>query len=317
VGDDVSGVPAAVSLASGSDVAVLVLGGSSARSADTVFDANGAAVTGSGAPSGMTCGEGVDLADLALPAGQRALLEAVSATGTPVAVVLVQGRPHAVPDVTAGASAVLSAWYPGPLGGRAVADVLFGTCEPRGRLPVSVPRSAAQLPVFYNAKDHRYRGYIDQPALPRHAFGHGLSYTTVEYGPPRLSTHHVDADTPHLTCRVTVRNTGPRPAHETVQLYVRRLTGATSWPRVRELRGFVHLDLAPGTEAEAVFTITHDTLASVDRNLHLTVDPGEVTLETGPSSDRTQGARLEIGAPADPNADAGPSSWGNDFDERH
>ncbi|MYS55396.1 beta-glucosidase, partial [Streptomyces sp. SID6013] len=86
-----------VALAAGSDVAVLVLGGSSARSSDTVFDANGAAVTGSGTPSGMTCGEGVDLADVALPYGQRALLAAVSATGTPVVVVLVQGRPHALP----------------------------------------------------------------------------------------------------------------------------------------------------------------------------------------------------------------------------
>ncbi|WP_078618096.1 MULTISPECIES: glycoside hydrolase family 3 N-terminal domain-containing protein [unclassified Streptomyces] len=316
VGDDVSGVPAAVSLAAGCDVAVLVLGGSSARSADTVFDANGAAVTGSGSPSGMTCGEGVDLADLALPAGQRALLEAVSATGTPVVVVLVQGRPHAVPDVSATASAVLSAWYPGPLGGRAVADVLFGACEPRGRLPVSVPRSAAQLPVFYNAKDHRYRGYVDQPALPRHAFGHGLSYTTVEYGPPRLSTRQVTADVPALTCRVTVRNTGPRPAHETVQLYLHRLTGATSWPRVRELRGFTRLTLAPGTEAEAVFTVDGDTLASVDRTLRLTVEPGEVLLETGPASDRTQGVRLEILAPPATNAGGQAPSWGDGFDER-
>ncbi|MEV0211598.1 glycoside hydrolase family 3 N-terminal domain-containing protein [Streptomyces sp. NPDC050788] len=294
VGDDVSGVPAAIASAAESDVAVLVLGGSSARSGDTVFDANGAAVTGSGTSSGMTCGEGVDLADLALPTGQLALLEAVSATGTPVVVVLVQGRPHALPDLTATASAVLSAWYPGPRGGRAVADVLFGNFEPRGRLSVSVPRSAAQLPVFYNGKDHRYRGYVDQSALPRHAFGHGLSYTTVEYEPPHLSTHRVTADAPELTCRVTVRNTGPRQAHETVQLYVRRLSGGTSWPRVRELRGFVHLDIAPGGEAEAVFTLDRSTLASVDRDLCLTVEPGEVEVETGPASDRAQGARLEI-----------------------
>ncbi|MFE7171213.1 glycoside hydrolase family 3 N-terminal domain-containing protein [Streptomyces sp. NPDC057616] len=297
VGDDVSGVPDAIALAAESDVAVLVLGGSSARTDDTAFDPNGAAVTGSGTPSGMTCGEGVDLADVALPAAQLALLDAVSATGTPVVVVLVQGRPHALPDLTATASAVLSAWYPGPRGGRAVADVLFGNCEPRGRLSVSVPRSAAQLPVFYNGKDHRYRGYVDQSALPRHAFGHGLSYTSVEYGPPRLSAPQVAADAPELTCRVTVRNTGSRTAHETVQLYVRRLSGGTSWPRVRELRGFVSLDIAPGGEAEAVFTVDRDTLASVDRSLCLTVEPGEVEVETGPASDRTQGARLQITVP--------------------
>ncbi|WP_399894760.1 glycoside hydrolase family 3 N-terminal domain-containing protein [Streptomyces sp. BBFR51] len=294
VGDDVSDVPAAVALAAGSDVAVLVLGGSSARSSDTAFDANGAAVTGGATPSDMTCGEGVDLADLTLPAAQRVLLAAVSATGTPVVVVLVQGRPHALPEPAAPAAAVLSAWYPGPRGGRAVAEVLFGDAEPRGRLPVCVPRSAAQLPVYYNGKDHRYRGYADQSARPLYAFGHGLSYTSVTYGAPRLSRSRVGADAPHLTCRVTVRNTGARSAEETVQLYVRRLSGGTSWPRVRELRGFVRLRVAPGDEADAVFEVGPDTLASVGRDLRLAVEAGVVELETGPASDRTRGARLEI-----------------------
>ncbi|MBZ6084554.1 glycoside hydrolase family 3 C-terminal domain-containing protein [Streptomyces olivaceus] len=297
VGDDVSQVPSAVASAAASDVAVLVLGGSSARCADTAFEANGAAVTGSGAPTGMTCGEGVDLADLLLPAGQRALLAAVSATGTPVVVVLVQGRPHALPELDAPVHAVLSAWYPGPRGGRAVAEVLFGDAEPRGRLPVSVPRSAAQLPVYYNGKDHRYRGYVDQSAGPRHAFGHGLSYTTVVHGAPRLSRARVTADAPNLTCRVAVRNTGARPAEETVQLYVRRVSGGTSWPRVRELRGFVRLRIAPGAAADAVFEVDAATLASVGRDLRLAVEPGVVELETGPASDRTRAARLEISAP--------------------
>ncbi|CAL9669526.1 glycoside hydrolase family 3 N-terminal domain-containing protein [Streptomyces sp. enrichment culture] len=294
VGDDVSQVPSAVASAAASDVAVLVLGGSSARSAGTAFEANGAAVTGSGAPTGMTCGEGVDLADLSLPPAQRALLDAVSATGTPVVVVLVQGRPHALPELEAPVHAVVSAWYPGPRGGRAVAEVLFGDAEPRGRLPVSVPRSAAQLPVHYNGKDHRYRGYADQSAGPRHAFGHGLSYTTVVYGAPRLSRARVAPDAPDLVCRVAVRNTGTRPADETVQLYVRRLTGGTSWPRVRELRGFVRLRVAPGDEAEAVFEVDAATLASVGRDLRPAVEPGVVELETGPASDRTRAARLEI-----------------------
>ncbi len=297
VGDDVSEVPEAAALAAGADVAVLVLGGSSARSAGTAFDDNGAAVVSSGAAPGMTCGEGVDLADLALPAGQLALLDAVSATGTPVVVVLVQGRPHALPDLDGRAAAVLSAWYPGPRGGRAVAEVLFGVHEPRGRLPVSVPRSAAQLPVFYNGKDHRYRGYVDQTHLPRYPFGHGLSYTEVRYGPPRLSCGSVGADAPTLTCRVTVRNVGSRPADETVQLYLRRLTGGSSWPRVRELRAFTRVLLAPGAEGEAVFEVGAHTLASLDRSLTWRVEPGTVSLETGPCATRTQGACLEITAP--------------------
>ncbi|MER8159764.1 glycoside hydrolase family 3 N-terminal domain-containing protein [Streptomyces sp. NPDC094472] len=294
IGGDLSGVPEAAALAAAADIAVLVLGGSSARSGDTSFDTNGAAVVTSANPAGMTCGEGVDLADLRLPDGQLALLDAVAATGVPVVVVLVQGRPHALPDLSGTAGAVLSAWYPGPWGGRAVADVLFGAAGPEGRLPVSIPRSAAQLPVFYNAKDHGYRGYADQPATARYAFGHGLSYTTVAYAPPRLSRARVTPDDPTLTCRVTVRNTGERPVRETVQLYLRRLSGGSSWPRVRELRGFARLDLRPGEEADAVFAVDADTLASVTRDLGLAVEPGELMLETGPSSAETQGARLVI-----------------------
>ncbi|MEU3741779.1 glycoside hydrolase family 3 N-terminal domain-containing protein [Streptomyces sp. NPDC032198] len=294
VGDDRGGIADAVAVAAAADTAVLVLGGSSAREADTRFDSNGAAVVAFGAPVGMTCGEGVDLAELRLPEGQLALLDAVAATGTPVVVVLVQGRPHAVPELSGRAGAVLSAWYPGPWGGRAVADVLFGRAEPVGRLPVSVPRSAAQLPVFYNVKDHGYRGYVDQPADALYAFGHGLSYTTVEYGEPRLSRTRVPVTDPALTCTVGVTNTGARAVRETVQLYVRRVTGATSWPRVRELRGFARVDLAPGEHAEVAFVIEADTLASLDRALEYAVEPGELLLETGPSSARTNGALLTL-----------------------
>nr|WP_202539317.1 glycoside hydrolase family 3 N-terminal domain-containing protein [Streptomyces sp. SID8379] len=294
VGGDSSGVARAVATASDADVAVLVLGGSSAREADTRFEANGAAVVTSGNPAGMTCGEGVDLADLALPGGQSALFDAVAATGVPVVVVLVQGRPHALPERFDRAAAVLCAWYPGPWGGRAVADIVFGTVVPAGRLPVSVPRSAAQLPVFYNAKDHGYRGYVDQQATARYAFGHGLGYGTVDYGPPRLSRSTVSPADPRLTCTVTVEHTGGAAVRETVQLYVRRLSGGASWPRVRELRGFTQVDLAPGERREVTFEVTAETLASVGRDLELLVDAGELTVEVGPSSDRVQGAPLTV-----------------------
>uniref|UniRef100_A0AAU1LR27 Glycoside hydrolase family 3 C-terminal domain-containing protein n=1 Tax=Streptomyces sp. NBC_00148 TaxID=2903626 RepID=A0AAU1LR27_9ACTN len=301
VGGDLSGLPGAVASAAGADVAVLVLGGSSARESGARFDANGAAVVTSGNPVEMTCGEGVDLAGLALPEGQSALLDAVAATGTPVVVVLVQGRPHALPDLTGRAAAVLSAWYPGPWGGRAVADVLFGAAEPQGRLPVSVPRSAAQLPVFYNGKDHGYRGYVDQPATPVHPFGHGLSYTTVEYGTPRLSLPSVAVDrfddgTQPLSCTVRVTNTGGRPVRETVQLYVRRVLGGTAWPRVRELRGFVRVELAPGGSTEVTFPVDGRTLASYTYAGEWAVEPGEFAVETGPSSLGTRAARLTVTA---------------------
>ncbi|MFE0117408.1 glycoside hydrolase family 3 N-terminal domain-containing protein [[Kitasatospora] papulosa] len=305
VGGDLSGLPEAVALAAGADVAVLVLGGSSARERDTRFDANGAAVVLAGNPVEMTCGEGVDLAELGLPQGQSALLDAVSATGTPVVVVLVQGRPHALPDLTGKAAAVLSAWYPGPWGGRAVADVLFGEAEPQGRLPVSVPRSAAQLPVFYNGKDHGYRGYVDQPATARHPFGHGLSYTTVEYGEPRLSLAAAGADAfagdedgsrAPVSCEVRVSNTGARPVRETVQLYVRRVRGGTTWPRTRELRGFVQVELAPGESTDVTFPVEAGTLASFTYAGEWAVEPGEFAIGTGPSSHRAREARFTVTA---------------------
>ncbi|GAA2309464.1 glycoside hydrolase family 3 C-terminal domain-containing protein [Streptomyces kunmingensis] len=294
VGGDRSGIGEAVALAANAEVAVLVLGGSSAREDGTRFEANGAAVVSSGNPVGMTCGEGVDLAELALPEGQLVLLDAVAATGTPVVAVLVQGRPHALPDLSGRIGALLSAWYPGPWGGRAVADVLFGNVGPTGRLPVSVPRSAAQLPVFYNGKDHGYRGYVDQPATARYAFGHGLSYGRVTYGAPVLSRSSVSADDPRLTCTVTVENTGRTAVRETVQLYVRRVSGGSSWPRVRELRGFEGVELAPGERREVTFEVTDGTLACVGRDLRLVVEAGGYELETGPASDRTRSAPLIV-----------------------
>ncbi|WP_106971790.1 glycoside hydrolase family 3 N-terminal domain-containing protein [Streptomyces xylophagus] len=229
-GDDLSGIPEAVAAAAASDLAVLVLGGSSARTPDTDFDANGAARN---AVSEMTCGEGADLAGLSLGRAQHALLDAVTATGTPTAVVLIQGRPHVVPER---AGALLTAWYPGPWGGEAIAEILLGRAEPTGRLPVSMPRSVAQLPVHYNHKDIEYGGYVDADAEPRYSFGHGLSYTSFAYGPP-----HVSGD----TVEVEVTNTGKRPGRSVVQLYIRRLITPV-WPRTLELHAFQGVELAPG-----------------------------------------------------------------------
>ncbi|MCX4767705.1 glycoside hydrolase family 3 C-terminal domain-containing protein [Streptomyces sp. NBC_01275] len=232
-GDDLSGIPEAVAEAAACDLAVLVLGGSSARTPDTEFDANGAART---VVSEMTCGEGVDLAGLRLGEAQHALLDAVTATGTPTAVVLVQGRPHAVPEAADRAAALLTAWYPGPWGGDAVAEVLLGLTDPAGRLPVSMPRSAAQLPVYYNHKDTEYGRYVDESAEPLFSFGHGLSYTTFAYGEPRVAGRTVEVD---------VVNTGERHGRTVVQLYIRRLRTPT-WPRTLELCAFEGVALAPG-----------------------------------------------------------------------
>jgi beta-glucosidase len=244
-GDDLSGIPEAIAAAAASDLTVLVLGGSSARTPETEFDANGAAVK---AVSEMTCGEGADLAGLRLGAAQYALLDAVVATGTPTVLVLLQGRPHVVPDA---AAAVLTAWYPGPWGGDAIARVLLGHAEPTGRLPVSVPRSAAQLPVYYNHKDTEYGGYVDESAEPAHSFGHGLSYTTFAYGPPGTDGH---------TVTVEVTNTGSRPGRTVVQVYLRRLITPT-WPRTLELFAFEGVDLGPGECRTVTLPLDRDRLA--------------------------------------------------------
>jgi beta-glucosidase len=191
----------------------------------------------------MTCGEGVDLAGLRLGPAQYRLLDAVVATGTPTAVVLIQGRPHVVPDT---AGALLTAWYPGPWGGEAIAEVLLGRAEPTGRLPVSVPRSAAQLPVYYNHKDTEYGGYVDESAEPHHSFGHGLSYTSFAYGTPRITDGTVTVD---------VSNTGDRYGRSVVQVYLRRLITST-WPRTLELCAFQGVGLEPGERRTVVLPLS-------------------------------------------------------------
>ncbi|MFG2029045.1 glycoside hydrolase family 3 N-terminal domain-containing protein [Streptomyces sp. NPDC048825] len=270
-GDDTSGIPEAVALADAADLAVLVLGGSSARTPETGFAANGAAQqTG----SEMTCGEGVDLAGLRLGDAQYELLRAASATGTPAVVVLVQGRPHAVPEAADLAAALLTVWYPGPWGGDAIAEVLLGHAEPAGRLPVSVPRSAAQLPVYYNHKDTEYGAYVDDSAEPLYSFGHGLSYTTFAYGPPRLGQHTVEVD---------VTNTGERQGRTVVQLYIRRLLTPV-WPRTLELRAFRSLDLAPGECRTVTFPLGADQLAQVGADLETAVLPGTLEVRIAESA---------------------------------
>ncbi|NUS15146.1 MAG: beta-glucosidase [Streptomyces sp.] len=247
-GDDLSGIPEAVAAAAASDLAVLVLGGSSARTPDTDFAANGAALN---AVSEMTCGEGVDLAGLRLGSAQYTLLDAVVATGTPTAVVLIQGRPHVVPDT---AGALLTAWYPGPWGGEAIAEVLLGLAEPGGRLPVSVPRSAAQLPVYYNHKDTEYGGYVDADAEPRYSFGHGLSYTSFAYGVPSVYGRTVSLD---------VTNTGERYGRSVVQVFLRRLIAAT-WPRTLELCAFEGVGLEAGERRTVTLTLDGELTGLVE-----------------------------------------------------
>lgn len=294
-GDDESAIPAAVALARDADVVVLCLGGSSARDAGTRF--GGVAPEAAGG-SQMTAGEGVDLARLRLGAGQRALLARVAETGTPIVAVVVQGRPHVLGEVLAAAGACLSVFYPGPALGTAVADVLLGRREARGRLPVSLPRDAASLPVHYNHRDHDWGGYLDATPGPLLPFGGGLgAYPLVLSAPrlfpgPRVSVVALLAGA-RLSCRVSVRNSGPVAASAVVQLYLRRITAST-WPRARELRGFRRVEVPAGATVTLDLPVGAAQLSLVDDYGRPLLEPGAVEIETGLSSASVSGVALTL-----------------------
>ncbi|MCS7460665.1 glycoside hydrolase family 3 C-terminal domain-containing protein [Paenibacillus doosanensis] len=293
-----AGFAAAVELAAGADAAVLVLGGSSARQFGGDFDGNGEAVISEGSPSDMDCGEGVDLADLRPGGLQLRLAEAVAATGTPVVAVMIQGRPLELTELEPLADALLCAWYPGMEGGLAVGEILFGQVNPSGRLPVSLPRSAAQLPVYYNQKAaHRLRNYIDMPSAPLYPFGYGLSYTRFAYSELTLSQTSVSAAElaagSTVQVSVKVKNTGAVRGAETVQLYIRALeSGITR--RVAELKGFRKVSLLPGEEQIVVLELGHDELAVWNRSMAFAAEPCRVEVKVGGSVTGTLSAELSV-----------------------
>ncbi|WP_334077345.1 glycoside hydrolase family 3 N-terminal domain-containing protein [Paenibacillus sanfengchensis] len=293
------GLTEAVEAAKGADVCVLVLGGSSARRFDGIFDSNGEAVVGEGGnPAEMDCGEGVDLADLSLGGLQARLVREVAATGTPAVAVLIQGRPHVIADWENSCGAVLCAWYPGTEGGRAIGELLFGGANPSGKLPVSLPRSSGQLPVYYNQKDPgRPRVYVDMPSAALYPFGYGLSYTEFEYGEPRLSQPDISVAALEEGSRVAVtvrlQNKGSRIGAETVQLYIRaRESGITR--RLAELKAFRKLELAPGEQRDITFSLGKEELAVWKPDMTFGVVPCRVTIMVGGNSRDTRGVELWV-----------------------
>jgi beta-glucosidase len=206
-------------------------------------------------------GEGASKSTLELPGRQRELLEAVSATGKPVVLVLINGRPLDISWAASRVPAILEAWHPGTEGGSAVADLLYGDATPGGKLPVTWPRSAGQIPVYYahnltqqpeNAPGFTSR-YSDIPTSPLYPFGYGLSYTTFAYSNLRVSKSEAKLGEA-VEVSVDVENTGRRAGEEVAQLYVHQRSGSASRP-VRELKGFERLALAPGEKKTVRFTL--------------------------------------------------------------
>ena len=233
-----------------------------------------------------------DAADLSLMSQQGELVDVMLATGKPVIVVLSNGRPLAIPEVATRVPAILETWYGGQEAGTALGEVLFGSVNPGGKLPVTFPRSSGQLPVYYNRRPTSFRAHLDLPREPLWVFGHGLSYSTFALSNLRVETPVIG---PEGRTRVTVdvKNTGSRAGDEVVQLYVRDVVSSVTRP-TKELRGFERVTLAPGELRNVVFWLGPDALSLIDRRMQRVVEPGRFEILAGTSSATTLTATLDV-----------------------
>jgi beta-glucosidase len=218
---------------------------------------------------------------------QEELVRAVLATGTPIVLVLLAGRPSASAWLHEHCAAVVMAWLPGQEGAAAVADVLSGDTNPGGRLPLSYPRAVGQLPVFYahkasGGRSHPVGDYVDQSASALYPFGHGLSYTTFELTEPRIAEETVRWND-ELVVEARVTNTGRRAGDEVVQLYTRDPQASVTRPE-RELKSFLRLTLEPGETRRITFRVPVGQLGFYDRDLTYVVEPGAIEVFLGRSS---------------------------------
>ncbi|GAA0795640.1 glycoside hydrolase family 3 N-terminal domain-containing protein [Spirilliplanes yamanashiensis] len=265
-GDDRSGFAAAVAAARDADVCVAVVG-------------DLAGLFGHG-----SSGEGCDAADLRLPGVQADLLAELLATGTPVVVVVVSGRPYALGDVHGRAAALVQAFMPGEEGGAAIAGVLSGRVVPGGKLPVQIPRDPGGQPGTYLAPplgvEHNNISSLD--ATPLFPFGHGASYTSFAVDDLRVSDTEVPTDG-EFTVSVRLRNTGARAGDQVVQLYLRDVLAQVTRP-VRQLAGFTRVRLEPGAAVQVQFRVHADRTAFTGREFRRIVEPGDVEVLVGTSS---------------------------------
>ena len=291
----------AVQAARKADVAVVVVGGSSARDFRTKYIDTGAAVVDQTAVSDMEAGEGFDRSTLDLMGLQPQLLKELKATGKPLVVVYIEGRPLDKNWAADNADALLTLWYPGGEGGTALADVLLGRYNPAGRLSVSVPRSVGQLPVYYNRKLPYSHDYVEESAAPLYPFGYGLSYTTFEYGNLKVERCPVGAGhdekvgqdknviaglTGNLfNISVDITNTGNMAGDEVVQVYIRDLVASTARPR-KQLCAFRRVKNIPAGETVTVtLPLDRSAFELVNPAMQRVVEPGEFEIQVGASSD--------------------------------
>ena len=275
-----SNIDEAVAAAKEADVIVVAVGGSSARDFKTSYKETGAAVTDSKTISDMDCGEGFDRATLTPLGHQMQLLKALKATGKPLVVVYIEGRPMDKSWAAQHADALLTAYYPGQEGGTAIADVLFGDYNPAGRLPVSVPANVGQIPVYYNKKPPMPHDYVEMSARPLYAFGYGLSYTTFKYDDLNIEE---TGDT-QFKVTFTVTNTGDMDGDEVVQLYLHDEFASTAQPMM-QLKKFSRIFIPRGETRQVEFTLEAEDLEIVNSEMQHVVETGDFTVMIGPSSD--------------------------------
>lgn len=237
-------------------------------------------------------GEAASRTDISVPGVQSELLSMIAATGKPVAVVLLNGRPLVLEKENVDADALLEAWYPGTMGADAVTDILFGQYNPSGKLTMTFPRSVGQIPIFYYEKNtgrpiylpsEKYKSrYLDSPNDPLYPFGYGLSYTTFSYSDLSLSSPKVKKGKT-IEATVTVTNTGKVTGEETVQLYIRDLVGSVTRP-VKLLKAFQKVAIPPGESRKITFTIDNDMLSFWRQDMTFGVEEGDFKVMVGGSS---------------------------------
>ncbi len=268
LGEDKSGFTSAVRAAQSSDIILAVMGESKEMS-----------------------GEAAARADISLPGVQEELVKALVATGKPVVVILMNGRPLAIPWIADHAAAIVETWFAGTEGGHAIADILFGDYNPSAKLTMTFPRHVGQVPIFYNEKNtgRPYdpnskwnTRYIDLPNSPQYPFGFGLSYTTFTYDSLMVNkTDFTMKDTIIATIRIT--NTGQREGEEIVQLYTRDVAGSVTRP-LRELKRYAKVKLAPGESKNVIFKLTSGDLAFHTADMSFRAEPGLFWIMAGPHS---------------------------------
>jgi beta-glucosidase len=279
LGDDRSGFDAAVQAAKTADVAIVVVAGKS------------------GLRRPVTVGEGNDATNLDLTGVQAELVEAVAATGTPLVVVVLSGRVHTLGRVAARANALVQLFPPGEEGGNGLADVLTGAVNPSGRLPVTLPRSVGQIPIYhgYRAGGDRpmfFDDYTDCPPTPLFAFGHSLSYTSFAYTNLEV---RASTTTAPIEASVEVRNVGQRAGDEVVQLYGRDNVASVARPD-QLLLGFARVPLESGQTRRVTFTVHPSRLAFYDPQMRFVVEPGSFTFSIGASAADIRAEQLvEVG----------------------